>query len=389
MEVASIEAIPLSYSLPEGRRFGGSRGITDTRAATLVRVETRDGLVGWGEAFAPPRTIATAVEEIVAPYIVGRSPHAVETLTTDLYAGNYHFGRGPVVHSAVSAADIALWDLKGKAVGEPISRLLGTSSSDVFIDGSVPSEVVPYASTMYITEWGEDPKTPMTEAAEEGFTAAKIKIGCGIDDDIQRVRTARDILGEDADLMVDFNGNYRPKQAAKAINAIEQYDITWAEEPVPPENLSGYRELSERVDVPIAAGEAHFNRFEFKQLIDDRLIDVVQPNVTHCGGLSEARFIAKLATTENVVVRPHVWNGGVGLVAALHFAASIPSYPHAGALPNPMLFEFDRSENPIREELLVEPLDPTGGELAVPSDPGLGIDVDENTVDRFRLKDDI
>lgn len=386
MEVGSIEAIPLSHSLPEGRRFGGARGITGTRSGTLVRVETRDGLVGWGEALAPPRTVTAAIEEVVAPYVVGRSPHDVETLTTDIYAGDYHFGRGPFVHAAASAVDIALWDLKGKAVGEPISRLLGSASSDVFLDGSDPTDVAPYASTMYITERDEDPETPMREAVSEGFTAAKIKIGRGPEDDIHRVRTAREVLGDDASLMVDFNGNYRPKQAAGVIDAIGQYDITWAEEPVPPENLSGYRDLSDRVDVPLAAGEAHFNRFEFSELVD--VVDVVQPNVTHCGGLSEARFIAKLATTENVAVRPHVWNGGVGLVAALHFAASVPAYPHAGSLPEPMLFEFDRSENPLREDLLVDPLDPTGGELSIPDGPGLGVDVDEAAVERLRMEED-
>jgi D-galactarolactone cycloisomerase len=218
MEVASIDTIPLSYSLSEGRRFGGTRGITGTRAATLVRVETRDGLVGWGEALAPPRTVTAAVEELVAPYVVGRSPHDVETLTTDLYAGDYHFGRGPVAHSAASAADIALWDLKGKAVGEPVFRLLGTSSSNVFFDGSDPAEVVPYASTMYITEWGEDPATPMEEARDEGFTAAKIKIGRGVDDDVRRVRTAREILGDDAHLSTVTTGRTRPSTPSRRSN---------------------------------------------------------------------------------------------------------------------------------------------------------------------------
>lgn len=385
MEVASVEAIPLEHSLPDGRRFGGTRGMTGTRSVTLVRVETRDGRQGWGEALAPPRTVAAAVDEIVAPGVVGRSPHDVETLTADLYAGSYHFGRDGVAHSAASAVDIALWDLKGKAVGEPVHRLLGTPSADVFYDGSDPTDVVPYASTMYITEWGQDPAEPIQDAVDDGFTAAKIKIGRSPEDDETRVRTAREILGEDAHLMVDFNGNYRPKQAARAIEAIEPYGVTWAEEPVPPENPEGYRDLAARVDVPLAAGEAHFSRFEFADLIDDRVVDVIQPNVTHCGGLSEARFIAKHATTQNVAVRPHVWNGGVGLVAALHFAVSVPSYPHGGALPEPLLFECDRSENPFREDLLVDLPDVTGGTVSVPDDPGLGVEVDTDTVEQFRL----
>jgi D-galactarolactone cycloisomerase len=176
--------------------------------------------------------------------------------------------------------------------------------------------------------------------------------------------------------MVDYSGNYRLKQAIRAIDAIEPCDITWAEEPVPPENHTGYRQLSRATDVPIATGEANFSRFKFKRLIDDWTVDVVQPNVTHCGGLSEARFVAKLAVTENVAVRPHVWNGMIGVAATLHFAASLPAYPHAGSLPEPVLFEFDRSENPLRDELLIDPLDPTGGEVAVPDGPGLGVEVD-------------
>ncbi|MFA9516110.1 mandelate racemase/muconate lactonizing enzyme family protein [Halopenitus sp. H-Gu1] len=387
MEVRSIEAIPLSYALPDDRGFGGTRGITHSRAVTLLRLETADGAVGWGEASAPPQTVARAMEEVVAPYLEGRSPHDVETLTSDVYAGDYHMGRGPIVHSAVSAADIALWDLKGKEIGEPIHRLLGTADDDRFIDGSDPVENVPYASTMYITEWGQDPAEPMEEALNEGFNAAKIKIGRGIDDDVERVKTARETLGEDAHIMVDYNGNYRPKQAARAIEAIEQYDITWAEEPIPPENESGYRELSRTTNVPLAAGEAHYSRFEFKRLIDDRTVDIVQPNLTHCGGLSEARFIGKLATTENVGIRPHVWNGAVGLAASLHFAASIPAYPHSGALPEPVLFEFDRSENPLRDELLEDPIEPDDGSVDLPSEPGLGITLDEAAVERYRIEE--
>ncbi|MFB6102099.1 MAG: mandelate racemase/muconate lactonizing enzyme family protein [Haloplanus sp.] len=385
MTITDVEAIPLEYELDDGRRFGGSRGITSTRNATLVRLETSDGTVGWGEALAPPRSVATVVDEVVADYVVGRDPRNVETLTSDIYAGSYHFGRGPFVHSAVSAVDIALWDIIGKRTGSSVHELLGVTDGVEFLDGRDASTVVPYASTMYITEWGEDPEVPIRDAAAAGFDAAKIKLGVGRDEDVERVATAREHLGDDAALMVDFNGNYRPKQAARVIDALEPYDLTWVEEPVPPENTAGYRELSRYTSVPLAAGEAHFNRFEFTELITDRVVDVVQPNVTHCGGLSEARYIAKLATTENVTVRPHVWNAGVGVAASLQFAASIPTYPHAGSNPEPLLFEFDRSENPLREDILVDPLDPTGGELDVPTDPGIGVSVDADALERYRI----
>jgi D-galactarolactone cycloisomerase len=377
MEIADIEAIPLEHVHGEGHAYGSSRGTTPSRFGTLVRLETRDGLVGWGEAFAPPRTAAAAIDELLADAVVGMDPYEAESLAEGTYTGRhsgYHFGGSAFVQAAVSGVDQACWDLVGRATGEPVHRLLGGARRSV----------VPYASTGYVTAWDQDVAEPVGEAAAEGFTAAKIKIGRGVEDDVARVAAAREHLGEDAFLMVDYNGNYRPKQARRSVAAIAEYDPAWVEEPVPAENLSGYRQLRD-LDVPVAAGEAHYGRFEFKRLIDERLVDVVQPNIGRVGGFSEARFVATLATTENVAVRPHVWNSGVGVAAALQFAASVPDYPHSSNRPEPFLFEFDRAENPLRDELLVDPIDPTGGDLAVPDDPGLGIEVDENAVERYRL----
>ncbi|MFC6734228.1 MULTISPECIES: mandelate racemase/muconate lactonizing enzyme family protein [unclassified Haladaptatus] len=377
MQVDSVAAIPLSYPLEDGRAFGHARGVMDTRSAMLVRVETTTGEVGYGEALAPPQTTATAVEEVLAPMVEGASPYEVETLTERTHQEAYNLGGGPILQSAVSAVDIALWDLIGKATGEPIYRLLG---------GQQTEAVTPYASTMYITEWGEDPAEPIERAVEEGFTAAKLKIGRSVEDDVERVATARELLGDDAHLMVDYNGNYRLKQAIQSANALEPYDLTWIEEPVPPEDYTGLRKLTDRVDVPVATGESHFGRFDYKRLIADHGVDIIQPDLGRAGGFSESRFLAKWATTENVAVYPHVWNGAVGVAAALQFAASLPSYPHNENVPEPLLFEFDRSQNPLRDELLDAPLDPTGGSLAVPQGPGLGVSVNEDAVERFRTE---
>ncbi|UHQ98487.1 mandelate racemase/muconate lactonizing enzyme family protein (plasmid) [Natrinema zhouii] len=381
MEIIDLAAIPLSHDLEPGRAFGGSRGMTDSRSTTLVRLETDDGTVGWGEAFASPRAVAALIEDEFADAILGSSPIEAESLADRVYTGDiggYHAAREALAQSALSAVEVAMWDLRGKAAGLPVHELLG---------GQRVESVVPYASTMYLTEWGEDPADPMEVAAADGFTAAKIKIGGGREDDRCRVEIAREILGDDAHLMVDYNGNYTPRQAIASIRDLEPYDITWVEEPVPPENYSGYREIRDRVDVPLAAGEAHYGRFEFTRLLEEGLVDVIQPNLGRCGGFAEARFVAKLATTANAIVRPHVWNSAIGTAAALQFAASLSSYPHAqGMEPDPVLFEFDRSENPLRHELLESPLDPTGGTLAVPQSPGLGIEVDETAVDRFRLE---
>lgn len=375
MEITDVQAIPIAHSLPEGQGLGDARSFGTDRGTTLVRLETDDGTVGWGEAFAPGPMATATIETMFADDVIGMDPFEVESLAERSYTDPYHFGGDVVVQSAVSAIDVACWDIIGQSVDRPVHRLLG---------GTHCEELTPYASTMYFTESERPIEQPVREAVEAGFTAAKIKIGAGLESDIERVRTAREILGTDADLMVDMNGNYRPHQALKSARAIEEYDVTWIEEPVPPENLSGYRELRRKIDTPIAAGEAHYGRFEFKDLIDDRTVDIVQPNLGRCGGFSEARLIAGMASTENVAVRPHIWNSAVGLTAAVQFAASLSSYPHTRNVPEPMLIEFDRSENPLRSDLLESPFDPSGGTIDVPQEPGLGIEIDQDALERYR-----
>jgi len=375
MKIESYEVLPLSHELPEGEGLGDARGFGHMRKTTLLRLEADDGTIGWGEAFVPGSIAAATIEELFADDLVGMDPYEVESLATRSYTDSYHFGGSVFVQAVVSAIDVACWDLIGKSIGRPVHQILGGQSRET---------LTPYASTMYFTEADRPIAEPIREAVDAGFTAAKIKIGTGPDEDRRRVRTARKILGEDATLMADMNGNYRPAQAIEAAERLKPFDLTWIEEPVPPENYSGYRDVQDAVDVPIAAGEAHYGRFEFKRLIDDRLVDVVQPNLARCGGFSEARRISDMATTENVAVRPHIWNSAVGLAAAVQFAASVPEYPHTRHVPEPMLVEFDRSANPLRTDLLKTPFDPTGGTLDVPQEPGLGIEVDDNALERLR-----
>jgi D-galactarolactone cycloisomerase len=374
--IRSVEAIPVQHRLPEGRGLGSSRGIHRDRQTTLVRVETDDGLVGWGEAFAPARAVAALVEDVLADRVVGTTPFDTEQFVEESYTHGYHFGRGAIMRCAVSGIDVACWDLQGKLTGESVATLLGGGDVDT---------LTPYASTGYVTEWGQDIAEPLQQAVDEGFPAAKIKIGRGIEDDIDRVRTAREVLGPDRTLMVDFNGNYRPKQAIAAAEAIAEYDVAWIEEPVPAEHYEGLKAVTDAVDIPVAAGEAHFSRFQFERLVDDRTVDIVQPNLGRCGGFSDGLYLTRRATTDNVAVRPHVWNSAIGVAAAMQFAASVPDYPHTENDPAPLLFEFDRSENPLRTDLPREPLDPTGGRLALPDDPGLGVEPDREWIADHRI----
>jgi D-galactarolactone cycloisomerase len=381
MEIKSVDPIPLIYNLGNDQKFGGSREIISQRTATLVRLTTADGAVGWGEAFATPRTVATLINEIFADEITGRTPWDAKGLANEIYTGNvggYHLARGGFFQAGLSAIEMAMWDLLGKEIGAPVWEILG---------GESKLTVTPYASTMYFTNRGQNIAEPIRTAKKEGFKAAKIKLGGGLEDDIKRTRVAREILGEEALIMVDYNGNYTPFQAIKSIRALSDYNITWVEEPVPPENLSGYGKINSKVDVPLAAGEAHFGRFEFTNLIKSGIIDIIQPNLGRCGGFAEARYITRMATTENILVRPHVWNSAVGTAAALQFIATVPPYPHAeGANLTPTLFEVDRSVNPLRENLLSNRLELTGECIEIPNEPGLGIEIDEQMLNLYRVE---
>jgi len=377
MEISSIEAIPLAHPLDEYKSLGSARASFETRTAVLIRIETNEGTVGWGDAsYAPPKTVTSLIEEVISEMLVGMDPFEVRTLAERFHTGVYHFGRSGIFQAAVSGVDIALWDILGKKIGKPVHALLG---------GSHRSEVTPYASTMFFTNPPTDPAEPIDEAVAEGFNAAKIKIGRGLQDDVHRVRIAREILGDDAYLMVDLNGNYRPNQVIRLANEIEPYGVYWIEEPVPPENLSGYREVKQSVDIALAAGEATFSRYGFDNLIDGGTVDFIQPDVTKCGGLSESWLVAAMATTKNVGVAPHVWTTPVGIAASLQFAASIPEYPHTMYTPEPVFFEYDMTDNPIRDNLAEESFEVEDGRLSIPEGPGLGVTPDLDAIEQYRI----
>jgi D-galactarolactone cycloisomerase len=380
MEVTAVEAIPLSYDLPASDGLLSGRGdVITERGMTLIKIETDTGFVGWGEAFGLPRTNAAVVNELVADLVVGTDPHEVESLQDRTTSGLYHFARRGAVQSAIAGVDLALWDVLGKAQGKPVHQLLGGPTRDA---------VTPYASTMMrydrTTETVENDSTAqLRDAVEAGFTAAKIKIGRGIDDDVRRVKHAREVLGPDADLMVDMNGNYRTDQAIRAVEALEPYDLTWVEEPILPNEVSEYSRIKRHTTIPLAAGEASYARFEYKELVEADGVDIVQPDLSKCG-FSEGRFVATLATTTNTGLSPHCWNGPVALAAALQFAGAAPTYPHTGHQPEPFFLEVDQSANRLRDELLETPLDTEGASIPIPDDPGLGIQPDPDVIDAYR-----
>jgi D-galactarolactone cycloisomerase len=343
------------------------------RTALLVKVVTDEGLYGWGEVFCHDAwpALAALIERVYQPLIVGQDPLSREVIWDKLYNWTRDYGQKGLTTAALSGIDIALWDILGKAAGLPVYQLLG---------GAFRDRVQAYATGMYLTEPAiDDPSVLADEAlsyVEQGFKAVKMKVGFGIDRDTVYVHSVREAIGDSADLMIDANHAYDAATAIALGRALEDCDSGWFEEPVVPEDIEGYCRVRRALDIPIAGGEAEFSRYGFRELISRGAVDIVQPDICITGGLSETAKIAVLAQTWHVRCMPHVWGTGVALAAALHLIASLPDQPPS-LNPLPKLLEMDRTENPIRENILVEPIQLVEGDALVPQGPGLGIEIDE------------
>jgi D-galactarolactone cycloisomerase len=359
-------AEPFAYSQAWYRR----------RGAMLVEIATEDGITGWGEAFGPPELTAPICDWL-APLLVGQDAMAREAIWQSLYNRLRDHGQRGIVVEAISALDIALWDIAGQALGLPVHRLLG---------GPLRMEIEAYATGFYRRE-RPDHLRYLTEEAErrrgEGFRSLKLKTGWGLREDIELTRAFRAAIGPDCGLLVDCNHAYDAPSAIAYGKAVADCDIGWFEEPVPPEDIAGYLEVKARQPIPVAGGEASFARWGFREMIAHRAVDILQPDVAACGGISELKKIADMASAFGVRVNPHVWGTGVTLAASLHLLAVIPDNP-PGLFPRPPLLELDRSPHPVRDEVTAMPPLSREGRMRVPEAPGLGVQVDRAALARFR-----
>jgi D-galactarolactone cycloisomerase len=376
--IRDIRIVGLEYAMPDEKAYGMARGLTSRRGGGIVHLETEDGVVGIGEAWGPAR-VAAAYLEIVKPYFVGTSVFAQRGVQQMVYAKHYHFGTQNMLVALFSGIDIAAHDAMGKLLKVPVCDLIG---------GRQRSHVPVYASGGYFTRDANQQAAlarQLEPHAGKGFPAFKIKIGRNPADDEARVRLARRVIGEDAVLTVDSNGNYTADQVVESIRRIAGYGIGWYEEPLAPQDWKGYAELRQRSPIPIATGEALYETFDFRRLVDGRLADVVQPDLALCGGLSVARFVGELCAAEHLRLSPHVWGTAVGLAAAVHWVASLPSYPHGAHVPFPTLVEYDIGENKLRDGLFSTPMLAKAGMIAVPEGPGLGVELDPGVVARYTV----
>ena len=377
MKITGIETYTLKAPLE--RPFGWSQGWIDQRTVGVVKVTTDEGIVGWGEGAGG--AASTVINEVFAPSLTGQDPenrvglwHRMFSL---LYNGNVAVGFGG---SAISAIDIALWDITGKARGMSVSELLG---------GQLRDRVAVYATGLYYTE-GELPTRLLEEATgyvEAGFKGMKTKVGgLPMDQDVRRVQALRRAIGPEVKLMIDANQAYNATSAIRIGTRLADQDTLWFEEPVNAQDLEGYLQVKSALPMAIAGGENLRTRYEFSEYLARRAYDIVQPDVTNVGGISEMRNVVALANSFGIQVNPHLWGSPIMIAATLHLAASIPPCPPSRD-PEPYVqepvMEFDRTPSAIRETLVREPFDQVDGFVAVPTGPGLGIEVDEKALARL------
>ena len=353
--------------------LGGAPGTGQGgRGYPLVRVWGEDGLVGIGEASPmTPHVTRAVVEHQLKPLLVGMSAFDLESCWEKMYVSTYKT-RGQGTSIAISGVDIALHDLVGKALGVPVYRLLG---------GLYREKVRVYASYMSRDLSPEDYATRAAAAMAGGFSGVKIKIGERYafdarppEEDEALVRAVREAIGPRAELLVDANSGYSVHSAIKIGRMLERYRVFHFEEPIPYTDLPGMAHIAAALDIPVAVGEQQHTRYDFKDLLVHQAADIVQPDVTKCGGLSEGKKIAALADAFGKYVTTHTTSVGIGLAAHLHFWASTPACRYAQ--------EFNVVASRERAPLLKTPLVPEDGYLTVPQGPGLGIELDEDLVQR-------
>jgi L-alanine-DL-glutamate epimerase-like enolase superfamily enzyme len=352
-----------------------------TQDAAIIEVETDEGITGIGEADSSPAVVeaivnaprshdkATGLKEVV----VGRDPFDVQVLWDEMFDKSYYYGRKGAAVTAISGIDMALWDIMGKATGQPVHKLIGGKKCD---------EVRAYASTLF----PEDPtdteymRRQSEEVLEDGFTAVKFGWG-GFGQDVVHDRellgAARDVLGTEFDVMVDAGMAYGwdTKRAIKATKDLDEaHDLFWMEEPVFADNVEGYAEISDATETRIVGGEEEYTAYGFRDFISRGNVDGVQPDVARSGGITHMDKIASLAAQSGIPFLPHGYSTDVLVAASLHLIAANPNAP---------LLEYCIEDSPLRWNVVEEDLDVEDGYVSVPDDPGLGITLDRGTIGKY------
>jgi D-galactarolactone cycloisomerase len=360
MKITEIRTIALVGETPPGG--WAHELVPEDNLHTLVEVHTDAGVLGYGSCYTS-RALVDGAIQLLRPFLLGETAIEPERVSEKLHQMTFWQGRGGAVTHAISGIDIALWDILGKATNQPVARLLG---------GYYRDRIKPYGSLLF------DPppvlKEKLLAATAKGFKA--IKLGWNGFGRVSRqydellVKTARETVGPDVEIMVDAGGSeefwpHNYKWAIETARMLKDYAITWFEEALPPDDIEGFIQLREHAPLPITTGEVLTRRQSFLPYIQQRAADIIQPDTTKCGGLSEARRIAWMAYDHNVQMVSHGWNTAIGLLADLHLAAAMPVARYVEYItPSPYIEDITATPFILDAE----------GMLTIPTAPGLGFE---------------
>lgn len=374
MKITAITAIPLSFRLPEGKTVTMGIGSTTKRDTIIVRVETSTGIIGYGEAHPgrSPGAVVSLIHNTLAPMLIGMQATdcvGVWQRVHRMQLSSHGVGSGASL--GLSGIDMALWDIRGKAANMPLYELLGGSKK------RIPA----YAGGISL---GYQPKESLAEEAQEyvsqGYKAVKLRLGDSARADIDRVRHVRKVLGDSIDILTDANTGYTISDARKVLPVLAEIQAGWLEEPFASSDFHSYREAAKITPlVPLAAGENHYGRFEFAQLLEAGAVQIWQPDLSKCGGITEGLRIAAIASAYRIPMNTHSSATGINHAATIHFAA---------AIDNAGYFEACVSKfNPLRD--MFGPVFEIGADGCVePLDkPGIGLEIDESLFAQYPLID--
>lgn len=385
MKITDVKAYWLRCPIPQPKQHRSDYGLLTEFDMTLVVVTTEDGRQGYGEAKAAVgssgvcASIVTCVENELRPILIGQDARKINELWERMYNGvrdHYAIRRGRVFPilgnrgltvSAISGVDMALWDLLGKSLGVPVVQLLG---------GAVRPEMDTYASGGWADADGIGDQ--LRGYTEKGFNAVKMRVGVmdeTVEYSVRRVKAAREALGPDIRIMTDAHGTFSVPEAKQFCRGVEDCNLYWFEEPISPDNKKGSAEVRAMTTIPIAAGESEFTRFDIRDLIDLRAVDVVQPDAAIIGGISEAWRVAGLAAAYQLELAPHCWGSAFSFMAGVNLAFASPSAA---------IIEFSLGGNPMMYELVNEKIAVENGKIQAPATPGLGLSVNWDFVEKYR-----
>ncbi|MGI9392184.1 MAG: mandelate racemase/muconate lactonizing enzyme family protein, partial [Parvibaculales bacterium] len=378
MKIASIRTHYLQCDISPP--LGFSQSFYKHRNFLLVEIISDGGISGWGESYGMAPVTQKAISDFYAPLLIGEDPLSIDVLWHKMWQSSLDFARKGVMMAAMSGRDMALGDLKGKALGRSISNLMGGAARQI-----VPC----YITGMYFQDIPEDKllKTLTTEAqthAAKGYQALKIKIGKNPAFDEKLIKAVRKALPK-MTLMADSNHAYDLAEATRIGRVLEEHNYHWFEEPLSPEASHLYRQLHARLDIAIAGGECEQTRYGFRDMLEAGGTDILQPDLAFCGGISEALKIRSLASAHGKQVIPHIWGSHLNLAAAAHFLATSHSEP--GRIePQPLLLEYDNSQNPLHDIAYKKDMEISPEGATIPTAAGLGVEIDEGGIKKLTIE---